>query len=463
MLVTFPRIPEVENGMVLSATTLNSYHRALRYLLGQAHEPRMYQTATNVWTTAIVDVGWVSIWTGYAPLVGLTLYYNVWAKGPSFLSVQYYGDDSAWHAAATGSSGPDYHYEGTASLAAAPSLTLGKVYTWRVLMHSTAGNTCYGSVWAVTIRPSSVAGWTAPTVFAEAATSDEADFNDLRTDLYALRDWRTGYNHSCPGVVGAHYVDVSLWHTFWRGTQRWKAGQDVYVSIEAKGYQNNGRKYVTWGVDLVYPVRSGDYWSVLNVYSKNMTQAEINAGNGQYVRFDATILSATFGALTEGTYYGLAFWVYLGGAAEAGNDVYVQRPFARRVADPDPAAGWPSLTDWSHGDADVGETRLNAISTGLTELYTGGGEDLFPELPATGGGSAALTHAEPWLVYQIVAGAEPVIRFGANNEGRYDLPRDVSCEYVSFDLTAVPQLTPGALYIVAGVTYAIEAEGPYSE
>jgi hypothetical protein len=49
MIALFPRIPVVENGMVLSATTLNAYHRGLRYLLGQAHMSRMYQTASNVW------------------------------------------------------------------------------------------------------------------------------------------------------------------------------------------------------------------------------------------------------------------------------------------------------------------------------------------------------------------------------------------------------------------------------
>ena len=447
--------------MVLSATTLNAYHRGLRYLLGQAHMPRMYQTAMSGWTTAIAGESWAIVWEGIAPLVGLTLYYNVWAKGPSFLSVQYYGDDSAWHEAASGSSGPDYHYEDTASLAAAPALTAGKMYTWRVYMRSTEGNSCYGALWALTIQPA-ISGWVAPTVFADAATSGEDDFNDLRTDLYALNDWQTGYGHLQTGTPEAHYVDTSLWHTFWLGTQRWKEGQAVYCSIEAKGWQGNGRKYVTWGIDLQYPVRDGDDWAKLNVYSRNITYDELATGAGQYMRFDTTIAAATFGALVAGTVYGLSFWVYLGGSAEDNNDVWVTRPIAHRVADPDAAAGWPTLTDWEHGDDDVGETRLNAISTGLTELYTGGGEHVLPELPVTGGTLGAMIHAKRWLVYYITEGASPNIRYGANNEGSYNLPTDVEDQYVSFDLTAISGLTPGALYILSGVTYAVEADEPYA-
>ena len=464
MLPAFPRVPEVENGMVLSAATLNSYHRGLRYLLGQAHEPRLYQTATDVWHEVGIAEGMHTIYSGNAPLIGWTLYYNFWVKDWDWSwQVGVTGDDAAWHTLASGSGSGDAHPVGTVDLSgSAAFLTEGKIYTWAVKLDSThASYNSSGAVWALTIRPSSVAGWAAPPAIVNAAVSDEADLNGFRTDLYALRDWLTGYNHGLTGTTGSHYVDVSQWHTFWRGTQRWKAGQSVYVSIQAKGYQNNGRKYCDWGVDLVYPTRSGAYWSTLNVYTKSMTQAELNAGGGQYVRFDATIPSATFGALTEGTYYGLVFWVYLGGSAENGNDIWVQRPIAKRVAATAPAAGWPTLTEWAHGQQSAGATRLNAISTALTALNTGGVENLFPEVPATGG-TGAMVHAKPWLVYYLAAGAEPVIRFGANNEERYDLPRDVTGQYVSFDLSAVRQLTPGALYILTGVQYAIEADGAYS-
>ena len=460
MIALFPRIPVVENGMVLSATTLNAYHRGLRYLLGQAHMSRMYQTASNVWSST-TSTTYVSLFSGYVPLVGRTLYYNLWIKGTWDYAIQYYGDDSAWHTVVMDSGSGDEHHEDTVDLSGEGQLTDGVIYPWRVVLKTTAGNTGYVAVWALTIQPA-ISGWVAPTVFADAATSGEDDFNNLRTDLYALRDWQPGYGHLQTGTAAAHYVDTSLWHTFWKGTQRWKEGQSVYCSIEAKGWQGNGRKYVTWGVDLVYPVRDGDYWSVLNVYSHNITSDELATGAGQYVRFDTTIDTAEFGALVAGTVYGLAFWVYLGGSAEDGNDIWVRRPIAHRVADPDASAGWPTLTDWAHGDTDVGETRLNAMSTALGELYTGGGEHVLPEVPVHGGALGAMIHAKRWLVYYITTGASPNIRYGANNEGSYDLPTDVKDEYVSFDLTAISGLTPGALYILSGVTYAAEADEPYA-
>ena len=450
--------------MVLSATTLNAYHRGLRFLLGQAHMPAMYQTATSVWHEVGIAEGMHTIWSGNAPLIGWTLYYNFWVKDWDWSwQVGVTGDDAAWHTLASGSGSGDAHPVGTVDLSgSAAFLTEGKIYTWAVKLDSThASYNSSGAVWALTIQPA-ISGWVAPTVFADAATSGEDDFNNLRTDLYALRDWQPEYGHLQTGTTGVVYADTSLWHTFWKGSQRWKEGQSVYCSIEAKGWQGNGRRYVTWGVDLVYPVRDGDYWDTLNVYSKNITYDELATGAGQYVRFDTTIDTATFGALVAGTVYALSFWVYLGSSAEDGNDIWVRRPIAPRVADPGAAAGWPTLTDWEHGDTDVGETRLNAISTGLGELYTGGGEHVLPELPATGGTLGAMIHAKRWLVYYITSGATPNIRYGANNEGSYDLPTDVEDEYVSFDLTAISGLTPGALYILSGVTYAAEADEPYA-
>lgn len=460
-MLAFPRIPEVVDGMALSATTLNSYHRGLRYLLSVGHAPALAARTTNTWSSTTATSAY-TIWGMYAPQVGATLYANIWFKGTWYAQIRYYGDDSAYHTVWSGDGGSDWQLDDEIDLSSETELTEGNIYQWIVQIWTTAGNTASAAIWAMNLRKT-LTGWAAVPTFTNAASSDADEFNVIRTDLNALQEWFPTYNSMQVSSGPVHYVDTSLWHTWWAGAMRWKAGQGLYCSAEFKAWLGNGDQEFTWGIDLHLPTRDGDDWSKSTAYSRDITNAEIAAGGGQYVRFETTIPAATFAALSEGTYYKISYWVYLGGSGEDGNDVYCQRPICARDPASAPAVSWPTLTDWSHGDADAGATRLNAISTALGELYTGGDEALFPELPMYAGNYGAILHAKPWLVYRISAGASPTVRYGADYLSTYSLPSSIADSFVSFDLGAIRQLLWGSRYLLSGVNWAIEADVAYAE
>jgi hypothetical protein len=380
-------------------------------------------------------------------------------KGPNWdVQVQFYGDDAAWHTVYSNSGAPDVHLESSVSLASQTQLTDGKLYTWRVQVRSTAGSAGSAAVWALTIRPSAVSGWVTPPTFTAGAVSSASDMNTLRTDLYALHEWLPAYNHLQTGVApkGTGLGTTGQWLTFWRGSLRWRQGQSLHCGAEFRGYLNVGTQDCTWGVDLNYSTRSGEYWQVLNVLSRTITKAELDSGGGEFVRFEATIPAATFGALTAGTYYALSYWMYLGGSGNDGNSITGRRPVCARVPAVAPFGGWPTLAEWEHGHW-ASPDRLNAISTGLTALAPGGSEALWPEMPVTGGGAGVLVHMRPWLVY--FSSGSVTLHYGVGYGLDYSLPQGSGRQ--SFDLSQVTQLTYGSRYLIEGTSWAAEADEAY--
>lgn len=459
-MLIFPRVPEVFDGMALSAATLNSYHRGLQYLLARTREPELVSRATSTWSSTTAT-DFTTIWTLYGPLEATDLYINAWFRAPWYAQLQYYGDDDGWHTVWSDDDVSDYHLDTTLDLSAETHLTIGNIYTWRWQLKTSSGNAAYGAIWRTAVQKT-LTGWTAPTTFANAATSGEDDFNDLRDDILALRDWLPDYGHLQGSSAAGHYVDVSLWHTFFAGCQQWVDGQGLYLSAEFKGWVANGDQEFTWGVDIAEPTRSGDYWVTSTIYSRDITWAEIQAGSGEYVRFETTLNPGDLSGYTPGEYYKIFMWVYLGGSAEAGNDIWCRQPIVSRGA-PAISGSWPTLTDWAHGDDDAGETRLNLISDALALLYPGGDQELRSELPMTNGTHGAILHARPWLVYMVTTGQSPTLRYGADYLSSYSLPSTEVDEIVSFDLSQIAQLPLGSRYLLDNITLAMEAEAPYAE
>lgn len=454
MLPTFPAVPSVVAGQVLSAATLNSYHEGLRYLLGISKGSESLQTATTNWRSLGSTEG--TIWgDAYGPLVGWTLYYNLWFKGSWSWKIQVYGNDSTWHDVTSGSGSGDGHPEGTVSLSGLSAyLTLGVVYAFRVRASGSGG----GAVWALRVRPA-LTGWVTPPTFASGVTSSANALNTLRGDLVALDNWLPGYSSGVTGTAGAGYGDVNLWHTFWRGSFRWKPHMGVYCSMEAKGYVPWGSQF-TWGVELNLPERSGEYWTSVNLYTVDITAAMMG-DQSQYQRYEVTLDYTKFPAMTTGTYYTLTYWVRF---TTVGTSINVRRPIAHRVAQVAPEAGWPTLTEWAEGDY-VTHDRLNAISAGLNNLNAGGANALWPEVSMSASEPTAFVHTKPWLVVRATPGTTITVYY-PGEIGSYTESFTVQAEpegvFTSIYLDRYAELTYSTRYLVQGATWAAEADEAYA-
>lgn len=454
MTLWWPTLPIIQHGAVLSASALNALHRGAQYLFSRGREARMLHAANSDWVQSPYDGSYGQVFSGVAPLVGRTLYHDIWVKGASWgVRIQYQDTGGAWQTVLEQTGSGDGRLRATIDLTGRPGLVDGRVHSWRVEVRAPGTPFGYASVWGLAIRPP-LTGWITPPTFTAGLSSASA-LNALPTSLESLRGWLGGVVHLQPGTTGATYVDVNLWHTFFRGVGRWKAGQGLYASVEVNASLFLGSESATWGVELQRPIRSGDYWETVNLHTRTFNRWEIASGGGEFIRLEAAIPAASIPGVTPGEYYTVTMWVRL---TDAGNSVTVRRPMVHRMATPTPATGWPTLTDWQHGDTTVGPARLNAIGAAIMALAHGGAEDLAPEMPIQGGGALSGIHTLPWLVYQPV-GQQVSLRYGANYRGDYALPGGSGP--LSFDLGQIRQLPYGTRYVVTGAHWAYQAEEAY--
>jgi hypothetical protein len=178
-----------------------------------------------------------------------------------------------------------------------------------------------------------------------------------------------------------------------------------------------------------------------------------------WTRYEEHITPATIAAAgigTPGDYYRiwLSLWI-----ETAGDNVYGRRYSVNREPVAAPAGDWPTLTEWAHGDADVGAARLNAICDGLDSANTGL-EIAYHEIPIQGGAKHVGVHILPWLIYNPTVGVAPTVRYGAHYAGSYSLPSGTG--HVSFDLRGISGLTIGSRYLLEGCNYAIEKDSAYA-
>ncbi len=460
MLPSFPAISEVTTGQVLSSTTLNSYHEGLRYLLGISKERRGVQRATTVWTTLGTNT---VMYSGYAPLIGWTVTYDLWFKGGSWSwQIQVQDGSGAWQTRASGSGSGDSHVSGNADIGPNPNLVQNRVYPWRVLG---SGTSAAGAVWSLTIVPSSVSGWVSPPTFVDGAVSSATDLNKLRADLNALNASRGMYGVPSVSAGQAGWGDKG-WLTIYRGSFRWVPGLSMYCSLETKGWIANDGETIEWQIHLNPPIRDGEYWSSTSLYTKYLTKSDLA---GEYKRWETVIPAATFGALTPGTIYSIVYILFIeipGGHNQDGDSITAQRPIMHRIMPYTPQAGWPTLTQWSEGDY-VTAARLNAISTGLTNLYVGGANALRPEVPVIGSGTNPVMHVHqrPWLVVRANPGSDLKVWY-PGEVGSYTESFTVKAQaegiYTSIYLDQFRPLTYGSRYLLEGGTWSSEADEAYT-
>lgn len=473
----FPTIPVVINGMVLSATTLNCYHRGLRYLLAQSHVPAA-GVGVHAWGYPY-GTAWATAYSGYAPLVSMSMHIEVGivANAPNsdwHVTFELRNGAQGWIVIRdVGWNNGSYHWDEDFGFSGVtptpdpnPALVLGKIYEFRVRVHGNSdAATSYCYVWVLSLRKA-IAGWTAPiSEWTEDAVSSAASFNIIRTDLHALRDWRTGYNAGVGTSDQVYtYVDANLWHTIASFVVRHKTGQTYLAGIDLGGYLGNSpdTSVVTWGIEAFYPaapITTVAIWA--GDYSHRVGGGLWNYPHVTPITYKADGSGFSIPDAVDGAYYKINYWLRF---TTVGNTAQFRRTWLVSLPLQTAAGGWPVLTEWAEGDANVGKTRLAMTATALNMLNTGT-ETLRPELPVTSGagGMVLLMHVHPWVTYQTTAVGEVSIYYGYLFAESMGLPKGQVGKAQSFDLSNLRGLAYGMRYYVAGnLAYAFESALPYT-
>jgi hypothetical protein len=442
----FPQIPEVADGHVLSATTLNAYVRGLGWLLGQSHGrfaaeyaprgPRRFETTFG------------DIWRGWLYHQSATLDYDLWcghdSAGKTWLvRLEVLGDDASWHTVLDLSGTDNEHRTGTVDLSPYP-LTLAKIYQWRIQARSTDAS--YNSIcypWKIATR-SAVTGWAIPPTFADGVPPDAAQFNTLRHDLRALMAF-------LPEVE-----PLQLTRQFSQSTH------GAWETLSAASYTMRPDRVLA-GVELESAWSAPRWRLMLSAgWGADPEVGEVEVYDSGWlptgpwnVHWASIPISPTFGARIR---LRIQFQ-----HQSAGNVVLARRGFILRDSDQTPHGSWPAPGLFEHGDDDISAARLNALSDGLGVLHSGG-EELWSEAGSCtewededSTGVYAGAQRRRWLIYRHADGATPRIVYGRDWKESYSLPTNPGW-WLAFDLSALDGLLPGGLYYLHEATGAFESE-----
>ena len=447
MRETYPVIPEVVNGAVLGATTLNSYTRAARWLLGVSHAPYIGERIQG--GNRMGD--WGTLWIGWAHHNGDTMHYRLWCQNDSAgktwrVRIQVQGDNAAWQTPVELSGTETGFQLGSVDLTALSHLTRGKLYPWRI--QASTDDETYNTVcepWRMWIADT-ITGWQAPPSFANATIADAADLNIIRSNLSALH----AVTPSSEPLLASHFMSHGAhgqWATVGIAHYRYRP-EGIRVGLEACGgspsvgfrwrvnARGTGSEYATVyeSPNIVQPAWN---WAW---FEQTVNLEGIGAALGDIVRVNVQITHDT-----------------------AGHQSFGRRSYVVRHSSQNPSGAWPTLPDWAHGDANVGAARLNALSTALGELYTGGSEELWGEtgmahMDVVYPGEHMGVYKRRWLVYMPIAETAPEIIYGPNMADTYSLPTDGTAAWVNFDLSYIEDLAPGQKYVVRNAWVAFESD-----
>jgi len=465
-LLEFPEIPEVTT-QVLSAATLNSYKRGCEYLLGISHATYALGFATTSYTEDAV--GYITKVYGYCYHDKNSVYYAFTAyqggDAAEHWQVQgdFYGDDDLWHTVIdlSGTEQSETLQDGTADLSGEGQMTAGEIYLWRFRLGSDSGSDAHMRLFGFG-EVESVSGWTAVPTYTNTATSAAGDFNDLRTDLNALNTmlppiWPMA--NMPDGMEIGQGVDAIYMYCGYR-----YRGESLLLNIRVKSWiRYFPSDYWYWRAEI--RDENGNYAEIFRSSDqggswgsgyawKKTKEVDLTAGTA------ATNIANAGITLTMGDWYQVRLRI-----AKVGTDdpVTIKGGIIARKSNQIPSADWPTLNAWTMGDTNIGATELNKFSTALTELYTGGSEEIWGQHPAVGDGDSVHedsygffgTHGKRWLIYK--EDSDSAIHYGSSFGEEYGLG---GTGWSSFDLTEIG-IPWGGLYYVTGVDAAWEADAAY--
>lgn len=460
--IPFPTIPELANGMAVSAATLNYGHTAgLRYLLGESHAP--YALMPVHYQVDIYRDDETTAWEGWLYHTSLSVVYGLQvcqdsAGKTAYWRIQALGSDGNWRTMASGSNTSSTYVwtTGTINIANVGGNdysafhATGDVYRWRVQVW-TSDETYHTKVgvWVLACRKA-VTGWVAPHDFG-AETSDAAHFNDLRTDLLALRDVLPPVNPlGINGNPASRYITTGGETTVVDGCYRYRP-ESLYTGARIKCPTNSKWR---WQVDIYDTAGNTD-----RVYqSADIVGTGDEALDTKLIDVSAAVSNVT---LTVGDYYRVRVSVE---RRIATGTLEIGTCFAMRYSSGAPAAGWPALNAWAHGDTDLGPTELDKLSTAALMLYTGSealwGETGCVHFTAIGGATTRYTgpHRKRYLLYRPATGSAPEIAYGDDWDEAQTLSTDALDNGWQWQDLAQYPIPWGGVYLVSGVEGAMEAD-----
>ena len=449
------RIPELEAGVV-GASTLNLYSNALNWLLGESHASysvaRMNSSFSTTETTASGQE------TRYLFHVTPLLYYAIALKIPNGQTATCTFYDEVAEAALGTVTSTSATWElklGTIDISAhctAAGYAVGDVLTIRVKLHtSSAGSAAQLYVFSFGERGVTT-GWAPLPAFTDETQSDVADFNAVRTNLDILQDAMTSPVNGLMTDAARKNINTSdAWEDVCRMAYRYR-GDALSVTVEGKGGGENGWQY-----------------RLISCPASNPTADTVlitggwNAGTADYI-LDTDVIDMSAAGLTVGAWYMLRLQVQ----RDASPRCTIRRVWAIRTSAGTPLGSWVVPNQWAHGNTTINETQLTKWTTDLTELYTGGYEELWGDtpaiLPAPGvaeGDREDRTftgvHRKRWLIVKSHAGEDPILRYGTNMAETHSLSVDDSLTWQQYDLDTT-EMPVGGYYAVTQCDVAFECD-----
>ena len=474
---TFPLIPEIEDGQVFSAAIMRHTHKAaIEYLLGESHAA-MALPHVRVPSTDVFSTDYQTVWELWGYLQSYLLYYKLAIRinyGDALnrnwhYRIQVSSDGgTTWYTAKeeTGTQNTYQDKEGTVDLTTVSDggagsiddhLTLTAFYLWRLQLKvsnqgSPADSTVYCIPWGIGTR-GAVSGWVTPTTFA-AATSAAADINTLRTDANALHaalpTANVGTTQPAYALIYGDWVELS------RVSYRY-LGDQLRVQVAASGWQDGTWK---WRARLI-----DEADNTATIHESGEVGGDAIYGDPEYWIWRGTTITLTAGAvaaaiaaagitLTRGDWYRVIVELYT--TADPGR-VWGLGARVDRLSSGTVGVDYTVPGTWTHGDTNVGPTKLNVYSADLTALYSGT-ESLSLDVPAVDivadSAGTSLVHRKRYLFYYNAVGA--TIHYGADYATTYGLT-DSAAAWAWVDLEAVG-VPYGGAYWVSGVDIATETE-----
>jgi len=470
-IVPFPVIPVLQNGMIVSAATIEKGHNsALWYLLGESHASipmASWHSQTDVYQDAYVTVCQVWLYhTSFAVYytarvsndsAGKTAYWRLQAKDKDDIWRTMVEENGVWDAYNFRSGSLDLSNVGGNDYTL--NFPVNKIYEWRFQV-KTSDETYHTRihVWGVWARKA-IVGWVAPHDFVADETSDAGHFNDARTDLNLL------YDQLSPVIPFTNSqnqwaFDDNNPHTYAVGVYRYRP-ESLYGVIEVgfASVGSNFRLYINFGDSAGNTATVYESGNIASTGVHQIVDATVDLTAGAA----AAALAAAGIALALGTYYTVSI-----GIERQDGSVQYDMEFGAiaRVSSGTPHGSWAAPNIWAEGDTDFGPTHLDKIKADLELFYSGGDEEMWGESPSTMYNYIGMitqrysvVHRKRWLIYRPREGDVAVIRYGTNYDESQSLTEESTWQ--SYDLTQLP-IPWGSYYHVTEVVGAFESDEAYS-
>ena len=463
-------IPEVV-ASVIGATTLNLYSNALNELLGISHAPRALsamrgplkapgETHYPVWEEDRTSARTKETRWQYhvQPLLFYALSLRVANGATATCTIRDETASTDLGTVTTTSASWDLKI-GTIDISAhvaAKGYVVGDMIELSVQLHtSNANDTAELMVFGIGQR-GVIAGWQPLPSFTDATTSDPADLNALRTNINILADNMVSpvneltRNERRQRPQPSDDWDDCIWVAY-----RYRGG-DVYVAVEGKGSGGNGWKWRLVGYPATDVSASGD---VFPYTSDWIPPSENYAIHSELV--DISALGWTIGN-----------WYVLKVEAERDSTptLTTRRVWILEVPGETPRGSWAVPNQFAKGDTDLGNAEASKWTADLTELYTGGGEELWGDTPAIlpapntvegDDDDRAFTgvHRFRWLNVKPYRTDSPVLRYGADMKETHTLIIDPDLTWQVYDLDTT-EIPVGGYYAVTYCEVAFESQEP---